>query len=556
VRNDDPTQTDLGLAPSTDDRPATARSKAFGVAPLVLAPLIAGTCWVVASSLSPWLVPPYLLLMALFLLPSAGRRIDARAAGASAASTADASTLSSGRSEAADDAGWTSNGSASGVSPASSGASEVDPAASASAATIPVKGRRGKGRSRRPRPSAGVPEATWIEVGPGKFVRAEASALAAEAGPHASVADRAEAADLTPASPSDVDEPALSGSDEAPGPVEVPQGIAPGPGAEAEPEAGPAAVLISEGAGPGASPELGFIPEVAPPDPDEEPSTADGIMPQVACPFVVADRADPELDLDADDARDRADRALRGPEVDHPAQSDPAWSSSAAGPPPFFIEGADLADPDPLGSAEARALPPEPPVADPLADERWSGAEPPQDRDQAERAREVATGEGGSPPEPGVPIAPGRSGVMPEEADAPRWDAGGWSDSPGDLVAETPPGEDEPDPDPILDRIELAEGANLDRPEAPPAGGDQPVAPGGQAWWPRRRSAGRRTRLGLRLPATRAEMPPRHPGRSRETARPPVDPRRPSRRGLGRPRQGSRTFPPRSPPRGRRHRGG
>ena len=55
------------------DRPATARTRARVASTAVLALLMAGTCWVVASWVSAWLVPPYLILMALILLPSAGR---------------------------------------------------------------------------------------------------------------------------------------------------------------------------------------------------------------------------------------------------------------------------------------------------------------------------------------------------------------------------------------------------------------------------------------------------------------------------------------------------
>ena len=560
--NDDPTQTGLGLGPSTDDRPATARSKAWGALPLALAPLIAGTCWVVAASLSPWLVPPYLLLMAWFLVPSAGRRPDARAEGKSAGSTVDASTSSSGRDGPADEPGWTSDDPASGASSASVGASGGDPGTAAIASTTSAKGRRGKGRSRKPKPAAGVPEATWIEVGPGKFVRAEASARAAEAGPHDPVVDRLEAADLTPNTPSD-DEPAWPGADEAEGSGEVLRGTSPGPGAEADLGHWSIAAPSPEGLGPEPSTEPGASPDVAPPAPDEGPSTADGIMPQVAGPFAVEDRADPDVAPGADDARDRADRAPLASECDPLAETDPAGFPEVAGPSPLDIEGAVPAVPESLGGAEGGASLPGPSAADPLKDERDSGAEAvvdaagaPQGRGQAEGIRRVATVEEDPPSEPGAPETPGRTEVAPEPADAPRWDAEGGSDSPEDLASETPRDENEPNPAPILERIEPADDADFDRSAAPPLGGDHPVASDGPSWWPRPRSMAHRTRPGLRRRATPAATPPRHLGRSRPAARPPADPRRPSRRGLGRPRQGSRTFPPRSPPRGGRHRGG
>ena len=55
------------------DRPTTARTRASGLSMAVLALLMAGTSWAVASWVSAWLVPPYLILMAVLLFPSAGR---------------------------------------------------------------------------------------------------------------------------------------------------------------------------------------------------------------------------------------------------------------------------------------------------------------------------------------------------------------------------------------------------------------------------------------------------------------------------------------------------
>ena len=72
MRDDDHYHRDPEMDPSPD-RPATARTRARMASMGVLALLMVGTSWVVASWVSAWLVPPYLILMALILLPSAGR---------------------------------------------------------------------------------------------------------------------------------------------------------------------------------------------------------------------------------------------------------------------------------------------------------------------------------------------------------------------------------------------------------------------------------------------------------------------------------------------------
>ncbi len=70
MRHDDPSTTP-NPSPSRDPRPqARARSWAWTLA---LAALMALTSLAVASSVSAWLVPPYLVLMSLILFPT-GRR--------------------------------------------------------------------------------------------------------------------------------------------------------------------------------------------------------------------------------------------------------------------------------------------------------------------------------------------------------------------------------------------------------------------------------------------------------------------------------------------------
>jgi hypothetical protein len=140
----------------------------------VLALLMAGTSWAVASWVSVWLVPPYLILMALLLFPSAGRLHGDPAEAESARSNPLQPAMPG---EDLDGAESAPDGSASAES--SEGNSEPG------AASSPTRARRGKGRAKKAKPVPEPAEATWIEVAPGKFVRVEASETSGQAGPHA-----------------------------------------------------------------------------------------------------------------------------------------------------------------------------------------------------------------------------------------------------------------------------------------------------------------------------------------------------------------------------------
>lgn len=196
-----------------DPQRSSARRAALGA-------LVLATSLAVASYASPWLVPPYLALMAWLLWPS----FDRRACAADAAGPEALEPLGDvGPAEGCAESPTPSWDDATPSEPAE------DPAAAASAdsatATTALKTKRGRSRGRKARPATAVEPAThvtWIRVGPGKFVRVEgADATVPDAAPVAEAEnDRAEAVPALPPSPTDAP------SDEAE--------TAPAAGAEAE----------------------------------------------------------------------------------------------------------------------------------------------------------------------------------------------------------------------------------------------------------------------------------------------------------------------------------
>lgn len=174
------------LRPRPDSRISTdagPRRPPLGTALAVagLAGLMGLTSWVVAR-VSVWLVPVYLIVMTLiFALPRAPRpeaseragggdeEVSDRAQGPIAGpSGSDPPSESQVRMLAEPSADGPPEASASGPDPSGPASSE---------APISAKPRRGRGRTRKgakasaEQPSAAAP-ATWIRVGPGKFVRA------------------------------------------------------------------------------------------------------------------------------------------------------------------------------------------------------------------------------------------------------------------------------------------------------------------------------------------------------------------------------------------------
>lgn len=163
---------------------------------VLLAGLIGLTSWVVAS-LSTWLVPVYVTaLVLIFATPRANHRGDAEASGRGGIpADADANGSAAATADGVGAAGPAEGGS----SPSSDGAA----AASASAVASTSRPRRSRGRARKPakpgpEPAAAASPASWIRVGPGKFVRADAPFPAPdgpEAGPEPAAASEPPGAD-------------------------------------------------------------------------------------------------------------------------------------------------------------------------------------------------------------------------------------------------------------------------------------------------------------------------------------------------------------------------
>ncbi|HMB04289.1 MAG TPA: hypothetical protein VKP69_11195, partial [Isosphaeraceae bacterium] len=170
-------------APSSldsSDSPAPARTHAWvGITVLVM--LMVSTSLAVASFVSAWLVPPYLALMAAILFAPPGRRDSA--VDRSAWPIMGAEPESDFGEDLAGPAG-AELGAVRAVEPSSTGPNaSADPTRGPSEASVAVsessgaKVKRGKGKARgksKARALAEPTDATWIRVGPGKFVRADA----------------------------------------------------------------------------------------------------------------------------------------------------------------------------------------------------------------------------------------------------------------------------------------------------------------------------------------------------------------------------------------------
>ena len=148
---------------------------------VVLAALMAGTSWAVAEWVSGWLVLPYLLLMAWLLNPSPGRPQGGQASEKSGSSKTLRPARPAGETDGPDldsDATGSSEGTD----------EELEPGQGAKG----PRARRGKGRVKKVRAVPDLPEAAWIQVAPGKFVRVESPG--GSPGPHDLVGDPAEVA--------------------------------------------------------------------------------------------------------------------------------------------------------------------------------------------------------------------------------------------------------------------------------------------------------------------------------------------------------------------------
>jgi hypothetical protein len=163
------------------DPPAQSRARAL-VWAVVLVVLVVATSLAVASSVSAWLVPPYLAVMAWLLLPYGNRRDPAHALpeGAKSPGTSGEEDVAFGEEARGDD----------GVEFAPAEPPE-DPTATPESAALKTKHGRGRGRKPKVVVSAPSTASTWVRVGPGKFVRIE--------GPSAPVAEFSPTSEVEPA---------------------------------------------------------------------------------------------------------------------------------------------------------------------------------------------------------------------------------------------------------------------------------------------------------------------------------------------------------------------
>ena len=338
MRNDAQTrpEPDLTANPEAPAQSAVLPPRAWAkraslVKILALVILVAATSWVVASWASGWLVPPYLVVMALLLIPAPG---PTRRPGQADPAGSPPATADSDHPEKSDDRGEglaaRQNPSVPGLTlptgatdPAGVNSESGDPGAATATATAP-KPKRSRARPRKATKPLAEPvevvEATWVEVGPGKFVRVETpSPTAPVAGPHLAVEPAPEppvAAEPAPVAvspaPVTLPEPASSGEmiepelTSAMAPADrlaevADDAVAPTAVANDAPEAAVARGLA-------ARPDLGLDPGMFAEKWNLLAPTADGTAPQVAGqdelvfeaePPTVA--ADPGLDLSPDD---------------------------------------------------------------------------------------------------------------------------------------------------------------------------------------------------------------------------------------------------------------
>ena len=149
----------------------------------MLALLIAGTSWAVASWVSAWLVPPYLILMALILSPSTPNstgRHQREPASEGLESSDNLRPASTGREASTTPIldGW----------PGLVRELRKTTGRSRAPRRSPPRARRGKARAKKAKPLPELAEATWVQVAPGKFVRVEAAdGSTGQAGPHSPV---------------------------------------------------------------------------------------------------------------------------------------------------------------------------------------------------------------------------------------------------------------------------------------------------------------------------------------------------------------------------------
>jgi len=180
VRHDESvSDSELSLNPSaTPDLRPVPRAQVW-TWPTLLGVLMVLTILALAVTVSVWLVPPYLVLMAWLLLPSRGSRDLSRESLDQEAwpepSVEEDVFLSSGQPEVVIHSGGVRE----------EGGDSSDPLAEEKGSDTAVVKTKRKGRGRKAKGKAIVEpssvSATWIQVGPGKFVRVENPTTNAEA---------------------------------------------------------------------------------------------------------------------------------------------------------------------------------------------------------------------------------------------------------------------------------------------------------------------------------------------------------------------------------------
>ena len=382
MRIDQDASPDSSPDPSPD-RPETARPGTRWASTAALALLMAGTCWVVASWVSPWLVPPYLVLMALLLSPSSpSTRRPQDGPGSEASETLESSRPARPDGDS-DDSDPPSDASDSLESP--------DDGSEQGAASKPSRARRGKGRVKKAKSWPEPAEATWVQVAPGKFVRVGAAdGSTGLAGPHPQVGAPVE----VPRAPHRLESEGSEDHDRPEGPAhdQAPPGDSSGAGpeipiVEPDPFAGPiedAGPAFDPVEGPEGDPTGAFVSEPSPSieaegepadssETLEGPSAADGNAPQSedlpespgasppqASPEIAAEgwpsvepvEGGPEAD-DESSAFDHPEPVETGALADAPPEEDdePGATFEGADPTETPVDETDLDDAGPLEPA-------------------------------------------------------------------------------------------------------------------------------------------------------------------------------------------------------------
>ena len=172
MRQNDPSS--ISGPPTTPDQRPPARVPAWAWSGALVVLMVLTSLAV--ASVSVWLVLPYLALMALILFTPPGRRERGEDHGARSRrqGPVGGEELADDRAEAGVEDGAVDRASA---DPAAETELVVEPAEATASDSEPraVKTRRGKGRMRKAKAVAESPgaTATWIQIGPGKFVRVE-----------------------------------------------------------------------------------------------------------------------------------------------------------------------------------------------------------------------------------------------------------------------------------------------------------------------------------------------------------------------------------------------